>query len=239
MIQRLATVLAALVLSNAVDAKPCTIDTMQEAVGDETWLILRNEECANSDRRVVKVFLERESGPPRLLLRRTQRMSLTPGGGGKFIDLGHDGVPGIELIGYHKKPNLEYDLYELAKDHKSMDHFFTGGAYSITKTSNYLVTASRGTHRSWKYLAYDLATTTQRYPTGDGFQYSIYVKAIENPAAGEVLKSKCIISRMDAAKKLAIDDSPPTELLDFCESYGKNYVLAKSKHARKKWRVAP
>lgn len=232
MIQRLALVLSALILSKTVCAEPCTVNTKQKKVGNEARLILRNEECQNSDRRVVKVLLQRDSESPRLLLRKTQRLSESPVGGGKFIDLGHDGVPEIELTGYCSQPNCGCDIYKLAEDQESMYHYYKGGYSSITQTSNYLVTASRGGSSSWEYLAYDLAAT-QSYPI-ETFQYSIYVEAIESTAAGEVLKSKCSISSLNAAKKLIIADSPPTELLKFCENYGKNYVLAKSKHARKK-----
>jgi hypothetical protein len=238
MIRRLALALSALILSNAVCAEPCTVNTKQKKVGKDAKLIIRNEECPNNDRRVVIVLLQRNAESPRLLLRKTQRLSESPVGGAKFIDLGSDGIPEIELTGYCSQPNCGCDIYKLAEDEESIYHYYKGGYSSVTQTSNYLVTASYGSYSSWEYLAYDLAAT-QTYPIGEIFQYSIFVEAIESTAAGEVLKSKCTISSLNAAKKLTIDDSPPTELLKFCENYGKNYVLAKRTHARRNQRVAP
>ena len=220
-----------LILSNAASAEPCTVNTKLKKVGTEAKLILRNEECPDSDRRVVKVLLQRDTESPLLLLRKTQRLSDAPFGGGSFVDLARDGIPAVDVTGSCSQPNCEHDIYRLSEDRESMYHFYTGGYSSVSHAGRFFVTESYGSYSSWEYLAYDL-TATQTYP-GRAFQYSIYVEAIDSKPTGEVLKSRCTISTLGAKNQLTIADSPPRELLKYCENYGKNYVLSKTR-ARKK-----
>lgn len=195
-----ALLLLCLVLSNAVTAEPCTVKTKNKNIGEETRLILRTEECPDSDRRVVKVLLQRGSESTRLLLKKTRILSDSPTGGAGFINLDGSGTPEIELTGYCSQPNCEYDIYKLTEDRESIYHFFRGGYSLISKTENYLVTGSYGNYVSWEYLAYDLSTS-QTYPIGKEFQYSIHIEAIKSTPAGKVLKSRCTISNLNAGKK--------------------------------------
>lgn len=232
MIPRSAFLVFALILSNAAGAEPCTVNIKQKTIGADTKLILRNEECPDSDRRVVKVILQRDAERPRLLLRKIQRLSDAPFGGGNFIDLARDGIPALDVAGSCSQPNCEHDIYRLSDDRESMYHYYTGDYSSASHSGNFFVTESYGSYSSWEYLAYDL-TSTQTYPIGKAFQYSIYVEAIDSKSTGEVLKSRCTISTLSAKNQLTLADSPPRELLKYCENYGKNYVLSKTR-ARKK-----
>lgn len=233
-----ALLLLCLIVSNTVSAEPCTVKTKNKKIEDEIRLILRTEECPDSDRRVVKVLLQRGADPKQLLLKKTRALSDSPTGGANFINLDSDHTPEIELTGYCSQPNCEYDIYKLAENHDSIYHFYSGSYSLISKTENYLITGAYGNYSSWEYLAYELSPS-QTYPIGKIFQYSIHISAIESSPAGEVLKSRCTISSMDARKNLTIVESPPVELLKFCEHYGKNYVLAQTSSARRKLRKAP
>jgi hypothetical protein len=103
MLQRIAFAFSLLILPSAVFAEPCNAATKRTKVEDGVHLAIRSEACPNSDRRVIKVFLESDSESPRLLLRRTQKLSEAPTGGGAFIDLEEDGVP--EGIAAHPTAN--------------------------------------------------------------------------------------------------------------------------------------
>lgn len=232
MTNRMASLALVLAFSSAASAEPCTARTEQKKVGADARLILRNEECPDADRRVVKVLLQRNSQSSRLLLRKTQRLSDAPFGGGRLVDLSGDGVLALDITGACSQPNCEHDIYRLSEDFESMYHYYTGGYSSLSHVGHFMIAESYGSYTSWEYLAYDL-TATQTYPVGKVFQYSVYVEATESKPTGEVLKSRCTISTLDAKNRLVIADSPPKELLKYCENYGKNYVLSKARAQKK------
>jgi len=130
--------LLCLIVPIAVSAEPCTVKTKNKNIEDEMRLILRTEECPDSDRRVVKVFLQRGAVRPQLLLKKTRALSDSPTGGASFINLDSGRTPEIELTGYCSQPNCEYDIYKLTENNESIYHFYSGSYSLISKTENYL-----------------------------------------------------------------------------------------------------
>ena len=209
MLQRIAFAFLLLTLPSLVFAEPCTAATKRTKVDESVHLAIRSEKCPNGDRRVIKVFLESDSEPPRLLVRRTQRLSEAPTGGGAFIDLEEDGIPEVELTGYCSAPNCEYDIFKLSEDRKSMFHYYSGGYESVTRTPTYLVISSYGSYGSWEYLAYD--PSPPKYPIGNSkFRYSISISSAAD--SGELT---CKITEPSSRGKLQLVVPPPAELLSF------------------------
>jgi hypothetical protein len=203
------------------------------SLGNGKTIHLETRECSDKGERLFVVSVKSSSRPAVILKSVSQSCLDSPTGYATFENLEKDGSAYIRIIGScGNGASCESDLYKVSSKGTSILHYYSGGTGAFQRVGKYLVTDSRGGCCSWEYLAYDL-TATHSYPIGHEFQYSIYIEAIESTTAGEVLKSKCEISRMNAAKKLAIVDAPPRELLRFCEHYGKKYVLTKRKHAHK------
>jgi hypothetical protein len=212
--QRIAIAISLIIFPAAVIAEPCTVTTKRMKVEEGARVAVRNEECPNSDRRVIKVLLERDSEPPRILVRRTQKLSEAPTGRGAFIDLEDDGVPEVELTGYCSAPNCEYEIFKFSEDRKSMFHYYSGGYESVTRTPTYLVTSSYGNYVSWEYLAYD--PFPPKYPIENSkFRYSIYISSAEGSGG-----LTCRITEPSSRGKLQLVVPPPEELLKFCRHYG-------------------
>ena len=231
--QGLALALSVFVLPSTAIAEPCTIALKRTKLGETSSLLIRNEQCPNSDRRVVKVLIQSDTKVPRLIFRKTQSLSAAPFGGGSFIDLETDGTPEVDITGECSAPNCEHELYKLSEDQRSMYHYYRGGYFSVTRTPNFLVTSSYGSYSSWEYLAYD--PSPQKFPI-ENFRYSVHISS-----AGDSNRLTCKISEPLSRGRLQLVVPPLEELLGFCRHYGEkvqvrilNLARDNSSHANKR-----
>lgn len=226
---------------------PSVVYCQEQAANEKAYFRLQNgktvyietRECSEKDERLFIVTVESASEAPVILKSISQSCFESLHGNAQFIHLEKDGAAYIRITGScGNGASCESDVYKVPPEGMAILHYFSGYTGEFQRVGKYLVTDSRGGCCSWEYFAYDL-TVKHSYPIGEKYDYSIHVRAVESTEEGAVLKSECTISNVNAVNKLIINNSPPSELLKFCEHYGGNYVLAKAKRKHRNKQDAP
>lgn len=213
--------LALLFTSLFAQAEQCTISRAKVVNKDGSSLHLKVTYCLDQDVRTAKIHYQAAPKQAKtLVLSFKQRISVTPFGDAKFVDLDGDGVYEVEKSEGCGNVNCDGDIYKLAADRLSMFHYFSGAYFELTPVGDFLVEAGRASCCSWEYHVYP--TIAKQYPIK--WANRLYEISIAGESSSGGDKPECTF-RGKVRGRWQVINPPSKKLLKFCANYGPDYTL--------------
>lgn len=199
----------------------CAVDTSTARNADGSEMLLAVGHCDGDSTRTISVHYRGSALEPyRRVLDIGQDTAEAPLGGAALLDVDGDGEHEMELRGMcGAGPNCEGSIYRLNRDRADMFLFFSGGYARLAYIDGHLVESGRSSCCSWEHHVFRPHSAFEPVEESE-MEYRVIVGMSIRADADD--DTTCTF--LDRQGRIVLPQSQ--DLLQLCEIYGADYVLA-------------